>query len=147
MKLNASVEMNPLSFVGFTDIHPFSPKEQCQGYYQLIDELNQWLCCMTGMDYFSFQPNSGAQGELTGLLIAKAYHQSIGEVYRDIVFIPSSAHGTNFASTTMSGNKVVIIPCYENGSINTHIFHQKIKEFGHRLSNANDHLPIHPWHI
>ena len=72
------------------------PKQQCQGYDQLIDELNQWLCAITGMDYFSFQPNSGAQGELTGLLVAQFYHQSQGESQRDMVFIPHSCTWNQF---------------------------------------------------
>ncbi len=117
MKLNAAVELLPLSWQEFGDIHPFVPIEQTEGYQQLFYELGKFLKIITGYSAISFQPNSGAAGEYAGLMVIKKYHETRGERHRDVVLIPSSAHGTNPASGVMAGLKVVIIKCDENGNI------------------------------
>ena len=111
MKLNASAQMIPLSWPQFANIHPFAPRDQVQGYMQLIDELEAMLVEVTGYDKVSMQPNSGAQGEYAGLLAIRKYQESIGEGHRDICLIPSSAHGTNPASAAMAAMKVVVVEC------------------------------------
>ncbi len=117
MKLNASTEMMPLSWEGWSNIHPFVPVNQAEGYQKLFTDLSQWLSEITGFHQTSLQPNSGAQGELAGLLVIKAMFESKGEGHRNITLIPSSAHGTNPASAIMVGQKVVIVKCLENGDI------------------------------
>jgi glycine dehydrogenase len=117
MKLNAAVELFPLSWQEFGDIHPFVPIEQTEGYQQLFYELGKFLKIITGYPAVSFQPNSGAAGEYAGLMVIKKYHETRGESHRDVVLIPSSAHGTNPASGVMAGLKVVIVRCDENGNI------------------------------
>ena len=117
MKLNAAVEMLPLSWPEFGNLHPFIPKDQVEGYSQLIDELEKDLKSITGFDAVSFQPNSGAAGEYAGLTIIKAWHQSRGEGDRNVVLIPASAHGTNPASAVMAGMQVVVVDCDNNGNI------------------------------
>ncbi|MFN4300318.1 MAG: aminomethyl-transferring glycine dehydrogenase [Thermaurantimonas sp.] len=117
MKLNAATEMIPLSWPEFSDIHPFAPADQVEGYMQIIRELERDLAIITGFDSVSLQPNSGAQGEYAGLMIIRAYHQHRGEGHRNVVLIPSSAHGTNPASAVMAGMKVVVVKCDENGNI------------------------------
>lgn len=117
MKLNATTEMIPLTWSEIGNIHPFAPSDQTNGYMQLFDELNQWLCEITGFKKMSFQPNSGAQGEYTGLMVIRAYHQANGQHQRDVALIPASAHGTNPASASMAGMKIVVIKCDERGNI------------------------------
>ncbi|RDE19585.1 glycine dehydrogenase (aminomethyl-transferring) [Motiliproteus coralliicola] len=117
MKLNASAQMIPLSWPQFANIHPFAPRDQVQGYMQLIDELEAMLVEVTGYDKVSMQPNSGAQGEYAGLLAIRKYQESIGEGHRDICLIPSSAHGTNPASAAMAAMKVVVVECDEQGNV------------------------------
>lgn len=117
MKLNATTEMIPVTWAEFGNIHPFAPKNQVNGYTQMINELNDWLCEITGFSAMSFQPNSGAQGEYAGLMVIRAYHESRGDAHRNIALIPSSAHGTNPASAVMAGMKVVVTKCDENGNI------------------------------
>jgi len=117
MKLNATVEMIPITWPEFTDIHPLAPADQWQGYRELIDSLESMLCEITGYDAVSFQPNSGAQGEYAGLLAIRAYHASRGEAHRDVCLIPASAHGTNPASAHMAGMKVVVVECDANGNV------------------------------
>lgn len=117
MKLNAASELIPLSWPEFANIHPFAPKDQVQGYEEILEELAADLCEITGFDAVSLQPNSGAQGEYAGLMVIKAYHESRGDHYRDICLIPSSAHGTNPASAVMAGMKVVVVKCDEAGNI------------------------------
>jgi len=117
MKLNASTEMIPLTWTEFGDLHPFAPTDQTGGYMQLFDELNHWLCEITGFSRMSFQPNSGAQGEYTGLMVIRAYHNYNGQGQRNIVLIPASAHGTNPASAAMAGLEIVIVKCDEKGNI------------------------------
>ena len=117
MKLNSAIEMEPISFPGFTTIHPYAPAEQTAGYHALISDLERWLCEVTGYDRISLQPNAGSQGELAGLLAIHAYHESRGDHDRDIVLIPQSAHGTNAASAVLAGLKVVVVATAENGNI------------------------------
>lgn len=117
MKLNAAVEMLPISWPEFGGIHPFVPINQVEGYTQIITELEQWLSVITGFAGCTLQPNSGAAGEYTGLMVIRQYHISRGEGHRNIVLIPSSAHGTNPASVTVAGMKVVIVACDENGNV------------------------------
>lgn len=106
MKLNSTTEMIPCSFRHFTDIHPFAPVEQAQGFHQMFKELEHDLCEITGYDRISFQPNSGAQGEYAGLRAIRSYHEHRNEGHRNICLIPISAHGTNPASAQMAGMKV-----------------------------------------
>jgi glycine dehydrogenase len=117
MKLNAAAEMDAISWPGFAGLHPFAPLEQAQGYVELIGELEAALCAITGYDAVSLQPNAGSQGELAGLLAIRAYHRSRGEAGRDVCLIPSSAHGTNAASATMAGLRVVVVACDERGNV------------------------------
>lgn len=117
MKLNSTTEMMPCSFRHFTDIHPFAPAEQAQGYHRMFQELERDLCEITGYDKISFQPNSGAQGEYAGLRTIRSYHEHRGEGHRNICLIPISAHGTNPASAQMAGMKVEPIRLLPNGNI------------------------------
>ncbi|PWJ39241.1 aminomethyl-transferring glycine dehydrogenase [Sediminitomix flava] len=117
MKLNATAEMIPVTWPEFGQIHPFAPKTQTEGYGELTQNLEQWLCEITGFDAFSLQPNSGANGEYAGLMTIREYHKGQGEGHRNIVLIPSSAHGTNPASAVLAGMKVVVTKCDENGNI------------------------------
>ncbi|MEY4926383.1 MAG: glycine dehydrogenase, partial [Bacteroidota bacterium] len=117
MKLNAAAEMMPVSMAGFSKMHPFQPIEQTQGYQQIFDELAAYLCEITGFTACSLQPNSGAQGEYAGLLAIRNYHIARGDAHRNIVLIPSSAHGTNPASAVMVGMQVVVTKCDERGNI------------------------------
>ncbi|MGQ1910173.1 aminomethyl-transferring glycine dehydrogenase [Marinifilum sp. RC60d5] len=117
MKLNAAVEMLPISWPEFGGIHPFVPKDQVNGYTELITDLEQWLAVITGFAGCTLQPNSGAAGEYTGLMVIRQHHISRGDDHRNIVLIPSSAHGTNPASVTMAGMKPVIVNCDENGNV------------------------------
>jgi glycine dehydrogenase len=117
MKLNATTEMLPITLPGFASIHPFAPIDQTQGYQEMFQELGAWLAEITGFAKTSLQPNSGAQGELAGLMVIKAFFEHRGENQRDIALIPSSAHGTNPASAVMAGLKVVVVKCDEKGNI------------------------------
>jgi len=117
MKLNATAEMIPITLPGFADIHPFAPADQTEGYTTLIGNLSKWLAEATGFAGVSLQPNAGSQGEFAGLLTIRAYHESRGDAHRDIVLIPSSAHGTNPASAAMAGYRVVVTGCDRDGNI------------------------------
>ena len=117
MKLNAAVEMIPLTWPKWANLHPFVPINQAQGYQEVISVLESTLSVITGFDAVSLQPNSGAQGEYAGLMVIRAFHQSRGQSHRNIVLIPSSAHGTNPASAVMAGMKVVVVACDEIGNI------------------------------
>jgi len=117
MKLNAAAEMLPVTWPGFSRLHPFVPVAQAEGYQQIFRELEDALATITGLPAVSLQPNSGAQGEFAGLLVIKAYHASRGEAHRDVVLIPQSAHGTNPASAAMAGLHVVIVACDDRGNI------------------------------
>ncbi len=134
MKLNATTEMIPVSWPEFNEIHPFAPKEQTRGYQELIDELAVWLSEITGFADVSFQPNSGAQGEYAGLMVIRKYLESIGEGNRNIVLIPSSAHGTNPASGVMAGMEVKIIKCDEQGNIDIDDLKEKAETFSNSLA-------------
>jgi len=117
MKLNATTEMIPITWRQFAQMHPFAPLEQAQGYQQLFEELEDMLCEVTGFAAVSLQPNAGSQGEYSGLLVIRRYHESRGEGHRDICLIPASAHGTNPASATMAGLKVVVVACDDHGNV------------------------------
>jgi glycine dehydrogenase len=125
MKLNATAEMLPITWPEFTEIHPFVPADQALGYAEMINDLSEKLCRITGYDAISMQPNSGAQGEYAGLLTIRAYHKSRGESYRDVCLIPASAHGTNPASATMCGLKVVVVATDAKGNIDLEDFRAK----------------------
>jgi glycine dehydrogenase len=117
MKLNAAAEMIPLSWPEFADLHPFAPLDQARGYQRLFKELEAMLCEITGFAAVSLQPNAGSQGEFAGLLTIRAYHQSQGDGGRDICLIPASAHGTNPASATLAGYKIVAVNCDNGGNV------------------------------
>jgi len=117
MKLNAAVQMEPVSWPGFADVHPLAPAGQAAGYRQLIGELERWLAEVTGYDAVSVQPNAGSQGELAGLLAIRGFHRSRGQARRDVCLIPSSAHGTNAASAVMAGMRVVVVGCDADGNV------------------------------
>jgi glycine dehydrogenase len=117
MKLNATTEMEPVTWPEFAGIHPFAPVAQAAGYAELIGDLQRWLAEVTGYDAVSLQPNAGSQGEFAGLLAIHGYHAARGESYRDVCLIPSSAHGTNAASAVMAGMRVVVVACRDNGDV------------------------------
>ena len=117
MKLNAATQLLPVSWPEFSNIHPFAPSNQWKGYQKILTELEAWLSNITGFTATSLQPNSGAQGEYTGLLTIRAYHQHRNEAHRNIILIPISAHGTNPASAVMAGFKVVVTKCDDAGNI------------------------------
>ncbi|MFE9957511.1 aminomethyl-transferring glycine dehydrogenase [Micromonospora sp. NPDC005299] len=117
MKLNATTEMEPVTWPEFAHLHPFAPAEQTAGYRELIAQLEGWLAEVTGYDAVSVQPNAGSQGELAGLLAIRAYHRERGEAHRDVCLIPSSAHGTNAASAVMAGMRVVVVGCDDDGNV------------------------------
>jgi len=134
MKLNAASEMIPVTWPEFSAIHPFAPLDQVQGYAQVIHELEQSLAVITGFAAVSLQPNSGAQGELTGLMAIRAYHHSRDAAKRDVVLIPSSAHGTNPASAVMAGLKVVVVATDANGNVDVPDLKAKAAQYGDRLA-------------
>ena len=117
MKLNAASELIPVSWPEINSLHPYIPEDQAKGYKKLFNDLESWLCEITGFDAVSLQPNSGAQGEYAGLLAIAGYHKANGDDHRNICIIPSSAHGTNPASAVLAGMKVVVTKCTENGDI------------------------------
>ena len=127
MKLNATAEMEPITWPEFAGIHPFVPLDQAGGYLQVIGDLERWLAEITGYDAVSLQPNAGSQGEFAGLLAIRAYHRANGEGHRDVCLIPSSAHGTNAASAVMAGMRVVVVACRTNGDVNVEDLHAKIE--------------------
>ncbi len=134
MKLNAATELQALSYREFNALHPFAPLEQTQGYQQLFEELEEMLCDLTGFDAFSFQPNAGSQGEYAGLLVIRKYQESCGEGHRDVCLIPASAHGTNPASATLAGLKVIVVACDAAGNISIEDLKAKVFEHGKNLS-------------
>ncbi|MBT2225473.1 aminomethyl-transferring glycine dehydrogenase [Nonomuraea sp. NEAU-A123] len=117
MKLNATTEMEPITWPEFAGIHPYAPIAQSEGYRHLIETLEEWLAEVTGYDAVSIQPNAGSQGEFAGLLAIRAYHRDHGDDHRDICLIPSSAHGTNAASAVMAGMRVVVVACDSEGNV------------------------------
>ncbi|MDC9593357.1 aminomethyl-transferring glycine dehydrogenase [Xenorhabdus sp. IM139775] len=128
MKLNAAAEIMPITWPEFTDMHPFCPPEQAQGYHQLISQLSHWLVLLTGYDAVCMQPNSGAQGEYAGLLAIRRYYASRGEQHRHVCLIPSSAHGTNPASAHMAGMTVVVVNCDKEGNIDLADLREKAEQ-------------------
>ena len=133
MKLNAAAIMQPLSLSGFQNMHPFAPEAQTEGYRELIAELEKDLSAITGFAACSLQPNSGAAGEYAGLMVIRAYHQSRGQGYRNIILIPASAHGTNPASAAMAGMKIVTVACDQNGNIDVEDLKAKAEEYSSEL--------------
>ncbi|MGW0811322.1 aminomethyl-transferring glycine dehydrogenase [Nonomuraea sp. NPDC002799] len=117
MKLNATTEMEPITWPEFAAIHPYAPDDQSRGYQELIGTLEGWLAEVTGYDAVSIQPNAGSQGEFAGLLAIRAYHRAGGDEARDVCLIPSSAHGTNAASAVMAGMRVVVVACDSDGNV------------------------------
>jgi glycine dehydrogenase len=134
MKLNAAVEMAPITWPEFTRIHPFAPMDQAQGYHEMFDRLQTWLVDITGLAAVSLQPNAGSQGEFSGLLVIRKYHEQRGELHRNICLIPQSAHGTNPASAVMAGLKVVVVACDENGNIDLTDLRRKTEQHKHELA-------------
>lgn len=134
MKLNATAEMIPITWLEFADIHPFAPKDQTAGYKQIITNLEKDLAEITGFDAISLQPNSGAQGEFTGLMVIKAYLNDKGGKDRNVVLIPSSAHGTNPASAVMAGMKVVVVNCDNKGNVDLIDLQNKANENKNNLA-------------
>jgi glycine dehydrogenase len=134
MKLNAAAELFVLSWPEFNSLHPFAPADQAEGYEELIKDLDKALSEITGFKAMSFQPNSGASGEYTGLLVIKAYHESRGDTQRNVCLIPASAHGTNPASAAMAGMKVVVVKSDEHGNIDLDDLRKKAEQYRDTLS-------------
>ncbi|MFI5804988.1 aminomethyl-transferring glycine dehydrogenase [Streptomyces sp. NPDC051561] len=134
MKLNATTEMEPVTWPEFGQIHPFAPIEQAAGYLTLIRELEERLAEVTGYDAVSIQPNAGSQGELAGLLAVRAYHRANGDEQRTVCLIPSSAHGTNAASAVMAGMKVVVVRTADDGEVDVEDLRAKIEQYRDELS-------------
>jgi glycine dehydrogenase len=134
MKLNATTEMVPVTWPEFSKMHPFAPADQVGGYMQLFDELDNWLCEITGFAAMSLQPNAGAQGEYAGLMVIRAYHEDRGDGHRNIALIPSSAHGTNPASAAMAGMKIIVVKCDDNGNIDVTDLKAKAEQYKNELS-------------
>jgi len=134
MKLNAATEMLPLSWIEFNGIHPFVPKNQAMGYHYMMEDLRRDLAEITGMADVSLMPNSGAAGEYSGLMVIREYHKSRGDSHRNVVLIPSSAHGTNPASAVMAGMEVVVVSCDEKGNIDINDLYRKAEQYKDTLS-------------
>jgi glycine dehydrogenase len=134
MKLNATTEMEPVTWPEFANMHPFAPSTQAQGYAELVSTLEAWLAEVTGYDAVSVQPNAGSQGELAGLLAIRAYHRSNGEADRDVCLIPASAHGTNAASAVMAGMRVVVVACDRDGNVDLVDLDRRIEQHSDRLA-------------
>lgn len=134
MKLNPVATLMPISWPELNSLHPFVPKEQAAGYQEMLQRLERYLCEITGFARISFQPNSGAQGEYTGLLVIRRYHEARGEGHRDIVLVPSSAHGTNPASAVLAGYQVVIVKADEQGNISMTDLEEKLAQYGSRVA-------------
>ncbi|MGW0038611.1 aminomethyl-transferring glycine dehydrogenase [Gordonia sp. NPDC003376] len=134
MKLNATAEMEPITWREFAGLHPFAPAEDTAGIREMIARVESWLVTITGYDRISLQPNAGSQGEYAGLLAIRHYHHSRGDSRRDVCLIPSSAHGTNAASAAMAGMRVVVVGCRENGDVDVDDLRAKIADHGGRLA-------------
>nr|WP_318241288.1 aminomethyl-transferring glycine dehydrogenase [Cellulomonas avistercoris] len=137
MKLNATAEMEPISWPQFADVHPYAPADQTRGYAALVTELQDWLAEITGYAAVSVQPNAGSQGELAGLLAIHAYHEATrpeGAEHRDICLIPASAHGTNAASAALAGLKVVVVATAEDGEVDLADLRAKLDQHGPRVA-------------
>ncbi len=136
MKLNATSEMIPITWPEFADVHPFAPRNQLQGYAELDEQLRAWLCEATGYAGVSLQPNAGSQGEYSGLLAIRAWHESKGQGHRNVCLIPSSAHGTNPASAHMAGMQVVVVACDDNGNVDLADLRAKCEQHAANLAAA-----------
>src|SRR5438128_3920673 len=134
MKLNAASEMLPITWPEFSKPHPFVPIDQVDGYQQIFREVERALCEITGFTAVSLQPNSGAQGEFAGLMVIRAYHRDRGDHGRDVVLIPSSAHGTNPASAVMAGMRVVVVASTGDGNIDVSDLRAKAAQHQDRLA-------------
>ncbi|HEY6421835.1 MAG TPA: aminomethyl-transferring glycine dehydrogenase [Pseudonocardiaceae bacterium] len=134
MKLNATAEMEPISWPQFAELHPFAPLEDAEGLLEVVSDLERWLADLTGYDAVSLQPNAGSQGEFAGLLAIRAYHRDRGEGHRDVCLIPSSAHGTNAASAVMAGMRVVVVGCDRNGDVDLDDLRGKIAKHSAELA-------------
>jgi glycine dehydrogenase len=134
MKLNATTEMEPVTWPGFGSLHPFTDPANARGYRELITDLERWLCEITGYDACSLQPNAGSQGELAGLLAIRAYHQASGQGARDVCLIPASAHGTNAASAVMAGMRVVVVGTTPTGDVDVDDLRAKVAEHADDLA-------------
>ncbi|MBB6121193.1 aminomethyl-transferring glycine dehydrogenase [Nocardiopsis algeriensis] len=134
MKLNATAEMEPITWPEFAGLHPLAPLDQAEGSVALIRDLESWLAEVTGYDAVSLQPNAGSQGELAGLLAIRGYHRSRGQAHRDVCLIPSSAHGTNAASAVMAGMRVAVVACDEGGNIDMADLRAKTAEHAEDLA-------------
>ncbi|HMS85952.1 MAG TPA: aminomethyl-transferring glycine dehydrogenase [Nitrospira sp.] len=134
MKLNATAEMLPVTWPEFARLHPFAPAQQTHGYRTLFEQLEAWLAEIAGFAAFSLQPNAGSQGEYSGLMVIRAYHQSKGETHRDVCLIPVSAHGTNPASAAMVGMTVVVVACDRNGNVDVADLEAKAAQYRDRLA-------------
>ena len=134
MKLNATTQMEPVSWPEFAQMHPFAPANQTEGYRAMIAELEQMLVTITGYAAVSLQPNAGSQGELAGLLAIRGYHAAQGETQRDVCLIPASAHGTNAASAVMAGMRVVVVACDDDGNVDMDDLKAKVVEHDDKLS-------------
>ncbi len=134
MKLNAAAQLMPLSWSNFSNIHPFAPADQVSGYLGMLNSLESYLCEVTGFTACSLQPNSGAQGEYTGLMVIREYHKQRGEAHRNIAIIPSSAHGTNPASAVMCGMKIVVVGCDKHGNIDFDDLKEKAEQHKENLA-------------
>lgn len=134
MKLNAATELIPLSWPEFAHIHPWAPEDQTLGYQQVLEELSEMLCAITGFQACSLQPNSGAQGEYTGLMVIRAYHRHRGGTNRTKILIPISAHGTNPASAVMAGMQVIVVACDEKGNIDISDLKSKAEHYRDQLA-------------
>ena len=133
MKLNAAAEMLPLSWSNWNNIHPFAPSDQAIGYFKVLNLLEKQLNEVTGFHSTTLQPNSGAQGEYTGLMLIRAYFKSKNQEHRNICLIPASAHGTNPASAQMSGMKVVVVNCDEDGNVDLDDLKNKAEKYSKNL--------------
>ena len=134
MKLNATAEMFPISWPEFEKLHPFAPADQTRGYIDMCKQLEEWLAEISGFAAVSLQPNAGSQGEYAGLLAIREYHASRGEAHRNVCLIPTSAHGTNPASATMAGFKVVAVACLKDGDIDLADLRAKADEHARDLA-------------
>ena len=134
MKLNATAEMEPVTWPEFAGLHPFAPEGDAEGYAELIGSLESWLCAVTGYDAVSVAPNAGSQGELAGLLAIRAYHRSRGAEARDVCLIPESAHGTNAASAVLAGLRVAVVKCGADGAISLPDLRSRLAEHEGRVA-------------
>ncbi len=134
MKLNSASEMEPITWPNLANIHPFAPVNQSNGWKQIINQLQEWLCEITGYDAISLQPNAGSQGEFAGLLAIRGYHLSRGDNQRNVCLIPLNAHGTNAASAVMAGMNVEVVECTENGDVDLEDLKNKIDKHKNNLA-------------